>query len=132
MSTETEILELGQRWATAEQAGDVSTLDTLAVPDFTLVGPLGFMLNKEQWLARYGDGSALVTKSLVWDQVSVRDYGDTAVAIGVHTQEASFQGNPADGQFRATHIAVRRDGRWALAGIHLSPIGGAPPFRPAS
>jgi ketosteroid isomerase-like protein len=132
MSTETEILELGQRWAAAEQAGDVSTLDILAVPDFTLVGPLGFMLNKEQWLARYGDGSALVTKSLVWDQVSVRDYGDTAVAIGVHTQEASYQGNSADGQFRATHIAVRRDGRWVLAGIHLSPIGGPPPFRPVS
>lgn len=132
MSTETEILELGQRWAAAEQAGDVSTLDAMAVPDFTLVGPLGFMLNKEQWLARYGEGSALVTKSLVWDQISVRDYGDTAVAIGVHTQEASYQGNSADGQFRATHIAVRRDGRWVLAGIHLSPIGGPPPFRPAS
>jgi uncharacterized protein (TIGR02246 family) len=132
MSTETEIRELGERWVAAEQSGDVSTLDTLATPDFTLVGPLGFMLTKEQWLARYGEGGGLVTKSLVWDQVQVRDYGDTAVAIGVHTQEATFQGNPADGQFRATHIAVRRDGRWALAGIHLSPIGGPPPFRPAS
>src|SRR5262249_22722187 len=118
-------------WAAAEQSGDVSTLDAMAVSDFTLVGPLGFVLNKEQWLDRYRAGSALVTKSLVWDQVQVRDYGDTAVAVGVHTQEATYQGTLADGRFRATHIAVRRDDGWALAGIHLSPIGGPPPFRPA-
>jgi hypothetical protein len=32
----------------------------------------------------------------------------------------------------ATHIAVRDEDPWRLAGIHLSPIGGPPPFaRPA-
>jgi hypothetical protein len=58
----------------------------------------------------------------------VRDYGDTAVVVGRHTQEATFQGRPVNGSFRATHIAVRRDGEWRLAGIHMSPIGGPPPF----
>jgi hypothetical protein len=58
--------------------------------------------------------------------VHVRDYGDTAVAIGVRTQQATYQGNPAGGRFRGTHIAARRDGRWLMAGVHLSPMAGPP------
>lgn len=26
------------------------------------------------------------------------------------------------------HVLLRREGRWLLAGIQLSPIGGPPPF----
>jgi hypothetical protein len=80
------------------------------------------VLNKQQWLDRYRTG-ALVTRSLTWDEVAVRDYGSAAVAIGRHTQEAAYQGHPSDGSFRATHIAVLEGGRWLLAGQHLSPIG---------
>ncbi|GEL20676.1 nuclear transport factor 2 family protein [Pseudonocardia asaccharolytica] len=131
-STVEEIHELGRRWAEAEQRGDTPSLDAMTTDDFTLVGPLGFVLDRGQWLQRYRGGE-LVTRSLVWNEVEVRDYGDAAVAVGRHTQQASYQGNPVDGQFRATHVAVRRDGRWLLAGIHLSPIGGPPPFaRPPS
>ena len=128
-STREQVLDLGRRWAGAEQRGDVAALDAMATDDFTLVGPAGFVLSKQQWLGRYR-GGGFVTQSLTWDEVSVRDYGDAAVVVGVNTQRAEFQGNPADGSFRATHIAVRRAGRWLLAGQHLSPIGGPPPFAP--
>jgi ketosteroid isomerase-like protein len=132
-TTDRQIRELGSRWSEAEQRGDVAALDALSVDDFTLVGPLGFVLNKQQWLDRYRTG-ALVTHSLVWDEIEVRDYGDAAVAVGSHRQRAEYQGNNADGRFRATHVAVRRGDGWLLAGVHLSPIGGPPPFaaRPAS
>jgi ketosteroid isomerase-like protein len=123
MSTEQEIRDLGKRWADAEQRGDVKTLRSLTADDFTLVGPLGFILDKEQWLDRYRTG-ALVTRSLVWDEINVRDYGSTAVVIGRHTQHAAHQGTPADGRFRGTHVVVRENDRWLLAGIHLSPIAG--------
>jgi ketosteroid isomerase-like protein len=125
-TTDEHIRELGRRWVAAELKGDADALDALAVEDFTLVGPLGFVLTKQQWLDRYRTG-ALVTKSLAWDEVQVRDYGDAAVAVGRHTQQATYQGQPVDGQFRATHIAVRAGDRWLLAGQHLSPIGAPPP-----
>jgi ketosteroid isomerase-like protein len=119
------VRELGSRCAEAEQRGDVDVLDALATDDFTLVGPLGFVLNKRQWLDRYRTG-AVVTHSLVWDEIEVRDYGDAAVAIGCHSQRAEYQGNNADGRFRATHVAVRRGDDWLLASVHLSPLGGPP------
>jgi ketosteroid isomerase-like protein len=121
MTTQHPILDLGRRWAAAETRGDADTLDTLAVDDFSMVGPFGFILTKEQWLGRYRSGD-LVTSHLEWQDVAVRDYGDTAVAIGVHTQRAAHRGRANDGSFRATHVAVRRDGEWKLAGIHMSPM----------
>ncbi|PKW14102.1 nuclear transport factor 2 family protein [Saccharopolyspora spinosa] len=127
MSTEDQIRQLEQRWVDAEQRGDADALAELATDDFVLVGPLGFMLNKQQWMERYRTGD-LVTKSLDWHDAEVRDYGDCAVVVGVHTQKAAYRGNATDGEFRSTHIAIRRDGRWLLAGIQLSPIGAPPAF----
>ena len=121
-STDEQIRELGHRWADAERRGDVAALEALTTADFTLVGPRGFVLDKEQWLDRYRTG-ALVTRALTWDEVQVRDYGSAAVAIGRHTQEAAYQGHPSDGSFRATHIYILQGGHWLLAGLQLSPIG---------
>ncbi len=78
-------------------------------------------------MARYAPGE-LVTSSLDWDEVEVRDFGTTAIAIGRQTQQATYQGRPADGQFRVTHVFVRDGDRWALASLHLSLA--APPGRP--
>ncbi len=130
MSTEEQVREFGRVWAAAEERGDTGVLAGLVVDGFRLVGPLGFVLDREQWLARYGGGD-LVTERLTWDEVEVRDFGATALAIGVHEQVARHRGNPVNGRFRATHVLVRDDDRWRLAGMHLSPIGGPPPFAPA-
>jgi len=116
------IEELEERWVQAEVAGDVSTLDAMAAEDFRLVGPFGFVLDKEQWLERYRGGD-LVTTRLEWRETQIRELGDTALVIGIHDQRATYRGTPSDGQFRSTHIWVRSDGDWQLAGTQLSPIG---------
>jgi ketosteroid isomerase-like protein len=126
-TTGDEVRELGRRWADAEQHGDVDALDAMATDDFTLVGPLGFVLDRSQWLQRFRTGD-LVLRSLAWDELAVHDHGDTAIVVGRHTQEGTFADRAVDGSFRATHVAVRRDDRWLLAAMHLSPIGGPPPF----
>jgi ketosteroid isomerase-like protein len=126
-----ELDELDRAITRAEIDGDVAALDALATHDFMLVGPVGFVLDRQQWLERYR-GGGLQTIALTFEDAVTRVHGDCAIRIGRHVQEAEFQGRPVNGEFRATHIAVRDGGRWRLAGIHLSPIGGPPPFtRPA-
>lgn len=122
-----EIRELERRWAKGELDADAAALDALATDDFMLVGPLGFVLDKQQWLDRYRRGD-LVNHSLSFEDTTMRVYGSAAVTIGRHIQEAEHQGHAANGEFRATHIAVHDGSRWRLAGLHLSPIGGPPPF----
>jgi hypothetical protein len=46
-----QIIEVGRRWAKAELEADTQTLDLLLDPDFVCVGPVGFVINKSQYLA---------------------------------------------------------------------------------
>jgi ketosteroid isomerase-like protein len=129
--TEEEIRELNRRWAEAETRGDVAGLDALSADGFRLVGPAGFVLDKQQWLDRYRLGD-LVTTSLRFEDVQTRRYGGTAVSIGRQVQQAEYQGHPVNGEFRTTLIAVRDGGQWRLAGGQVGPIGGPPSFPPPS
>ena len=125
-TTTNQIHDVGARWVDAELTGDVETLDALATDDFRLVGPVGFVLDKAQWINRYRSGD-FSTTALRWTDVDVREYGDSAIAIGTQNQEAAFQGSPSNGEFRITHVFVRDGTQWRIAGIHLSPTAFVPP-----
>jgi ketosteroid isomerase-like protein len=124
-STSDQIRGLGAAWVGAELAADVNVLDALATDDFHLVGPFGFVLDKEQWLDRYRSGD-LATTALTWDDVEAREYGDSVVTIGTQAQEAAYKGTPSNGEFRITHVFVREGDGWKIAGMQLSPITRAP------
>ena len=120
-----QVLDLGQRWAAAKRAGDAAALELLLADDFLLVGPLGFMLDKTQYLGSRRSGE-LQHESLEWADIRVRVFGDAAVVVGVQTQRSTYQARDASGQFRVTQIVVRRGDRWMLVGLHYSPIAQRP------
>jgi len=53
MTTPDGVLDLVQRWAAAEEKNDAGTLDGLLDGEFAGVGPFGFILTRDQWLARF-------------------------------------------------------------------------------
>jgi ketosteroid isomerase-like protein len=117
MTAGTDVLDLVRHWAAAEQDNDAEALDKLLAGDFVGVGPLGFVLNRDQWLVRFDNG--LENRAFAVEDPQVRDYGTAAVVVGVLTQETSFQGRDNSGQFRLTLVAVRPDDRWLLANAHI-------------
>jgi ketosteroid isomerase-like protein len=125
-----DIMRTGQQWAAAESSGDVETLAGLVTGDFRVVGPVGFILDRQQYLGRYRGGFA--PESVSWDEVTVREYGRAAVSIATVTQRASFGGQRADGQFRVVHLFVRDGDRWRIANVQYSTIGGPSPFARAA
>lgn len=124
-ATTRDVLNLGERWTEAELRGSADLLAPLLAADFRLVGPLGFVLTKEQYLASRSSRD-LQHQSLTWDEVEVRAYRDTAIAIGTQAQVSTYQGRDASGRFRVTQILVREQDGWLIAGIHLSPIAQPP------
>jgi uncharacterized protein (TIGR02246 family) len=118
-----QISALLSEWSAAEAANDAAALESLLADDFTAVGPRGFVLDRGQWLDRYRSQS-LRNTAFALHQPTTRIHGDTALTIAEQHQQATFQGHDASGSFRATLIAVRSEGRWELAGVHLSPITG--------
>ena len=75
-----QVLELGRHWANAERAGDAAALEPLLAHDFLLVGPLGFMLDKTQYLGSRRSAD-LRHESLAWEDVRVRAWDNGAVAV---------------------------------------------------
>jgi SnoaL-like domain len=64
---------------------------------------------------------------MAWHDIDLRNYRDVVVTIATQSQEAAHKGMPSNGDFRITHVFVRADDRWAIAGMHLSPTSFSPP-----
>ncbi len=125
--TDAEIVRLADEWIAAELRGDTAYLERLLADDFAAVGPLGFVLTKQEWIGRHRSGN-MKYRSLDLTDVSARVYGDAAVLIGRQSQEAAFQGNDVKAELRTTAVFARQGGEWKLVGVQMSPIGQPPAF----
>ena len=81
-------------WAAAEQAGDTTTLETQLADDFTAVGPLGFILTKQAWLARHRHGD-LTYQAFSLSEVNARTAGGTASSPRATTPAAAIRATPS-------------------------------------
>jgi ketosteroid isomerase-like protein len=124
-STEQEVKKLVEDWARAESRGDAGFLDRTLADGFVGIGPRGFMLTKEQWVARHRSGD-LKYQSFTLDEVQVRMYDGAAIVTARQKATAIYQGQPMPGEFRLMLTFVQQQGRWLLAGSQLSPIAAAP------
>jgi ketosteroid isomerase-like protein len=121
-----DVRDLVRRWAEAEQRNDAGLVGGLLADDFFGGGPVGFVLNREQWLRRFDNG--LVNRAFAVEDPQVRDYGTAAVVVGVLAQETSFAGGDNSGRFRVTLVAARDADRWRMANVHIGPLRNpAPP-----
>jgi hypothetical protein len=126
--TQQEVMQLADVWANAELLGDTAVLEKTLADDFIGIGPLGFMLTKQEWLARHAVGD-LKYESFSLDEVNVRVYNnDAAVLTARQEQQATYRGNNIPGQFRITLVFIQQHGQWQLASLQLSSIGQPPPF----
>lgn len=123
---EQEVVRLADAWATAELRGDTALLENILADDFVGIGPLGFLLTKQEWLTRHQSGD-LKYESFSLDEVKVRVYNDAAILTGRQAQHAIYRGNSIPGQFRITLVFVQQ-GQWRLANLQLSTIGQPPNF----
>jgi ketosteroid isomerase-like protein len=67
-----QVEEFVGEWAAAEQRGDAAFLEGAFTDDFVGVGPLSFMLKKQQWLGRFAGG--LSYESFALDELETRLY----------------------------------------------------------
>jgi len=121
--TRSEIKDLLARFAQAQRLSDIDDLSELLTDDFKLVGPLGFVVPKQDWLEQFRTGM-LQIQSVEWDEIDIRTHAYTyfAIAIARLTQAATYARKPADGQFRVTAVAIGHGTSWHLAGAHYSAI----------
>jgi hypothetical protein len=109
-----EVLDLVARWAAAEADNDAGLLGGLLAGDFVGVGPVGFVLNRDQWLVRFRNG--LINRAFAVEEPQVHEHGGTAaIVVGVLAQQTSFQGRDNSGRFRV--------GLWGVSERKLAVVG---------
>ena len=114
-----QLEKLVEDWATAELRGDITFLKRNLADDFIGVGPYGFLLTKDEWLERH-ESRKLRYDSFRLDEVRVRLYGQGAVMIARQMTKGKYEDNDLPGSLRATLFFAQQEGRWLLAGIHMS------------
>jgi ketosteroid isomerase-like protein len=106
-SAEAQIVDAEERLITAMLDSDVSALDELLAPELLFTNHFGHLLGKENDLAAYRSGT-LKVKELKPSEQQVRLHGDVAI-VSVRMQlSGTYDGNPANGDFRFTRV-------WALS-----------------
>ena len=120
---EQAIRQLLSEISAALERADTAALDRIYADDYTLVNESGVVTTKAPRLAAMKSGE-LKYESVGFDEVSVRLYGNTAVATYRVTSKGQSKGQAIGGQFQATSTYVKMKGRWQLVAAQVSRITG--------
>jgi ketosteroid isomerase-like protein len=90
---------------------DTATLERLASDDCQVVDPGGQVISARQLIADIKTGAMTVESARI-DQLSVRVFGDSAVAIGLETEKSKYKDEDTSGQYRFVDTFVKRKGEW--------------------
>jgi len=122
-SDEQAVRQLLNEASAALSRNDTAALDRIYADSYTLTNENGVVLTKAPRLAAIKSGE-LKFESVVFDDVNIRLYGNTAVATFRVTSKAQFKGQEAGGQFRGTSTYVKMKGRWQLVAAQTTRIAG--------
>jgi ketosteroid isomerase-like protein len=117
-----QIVEAENQLRTAMLRSDVPALNELLAPALIFTNHLGQLLDKDDDLAAYRSG-VLKVVSLEPSEQHVRALGDVAV-VSVRMQlSGTYEGAPANGDFRFTRVWARsQQERWQIVAAHAGLI----------
>jgi hypothetical protein len=115
-----DVLAAQRAFDSAELQADTDRLVTLLAEDFLSIGDSGYVLDKQQWIARHGDFRYL---SIDTSETDVRRYDRTAIVRSVHRSRAVWLGTPMTSTVRVSQVWIEQDGGWRLAGVQFSSLG---------
>ena len=111
---EQEVSAAVAKWLASSQEGDFTALRKIVADDFIGTTFSGNVVSKDDVAPQSGGGS--FPDATVQD-LHVRVYGDTAVAIGA----LAFKSNQL-GTLRFTEVWAKRPGGWQMVAAHLSRV----------
>lgn len=117
--SERKVKEIEKQFNDARAQADVAALDHLLAEGWTITHGNGSTDTKARYLADLRSG-ARKFEYVRDEELSVRLYGDTAVAAGFSDSKVQYKGQPQGGPLRFTRVYVKRDGRWQMIVSHAT------------
>ena len=96
-------------------AGDAETLREILTEDFQYIDASGRSMNRTGYLENYVLADHIKWISQTFEEISIRDYANTAVVACIVHDKALFGGIDFDARLRATFVYVRQNDTWRCA-----------------
>ena len=109
-----------QQWNDARVRADIATLDRMLVDDWTVTHANGTTDTKARYLADLRSGARKFTGGVTESDVTIRFYGDTAVAAGSSQSSVTLNGQRQGGSLHFTRVYVKRNGAWKMIVSHAT------------
>ena len=125
-----------RRYFDAVKRNDVAVLESLLAQDYVEVSPLGQVDKRAQVIGFYRvaakaqTGQASELSAVTVDELSVRVYGDVAVAVAGESFTMNVGGKPVVRPMRSTLVWHKLGGAWTLVSSHHTTV--RPPIAPGS
>ena len=116
---------LEKQLLTGIQKKDQAALKTLLADDFEIWMPNSDAVAMEDWLPVVLGKFSL--KSFRISQMSVRDFGDTAIVKFMRSQKADFQGKDESGEFFVVDVWKKSGDSWQLSDRYVSKVSSIVP-----
>jgi ketosteroid isomerase-like protein len=104
------IEQIEQRLAATWQKGDCDGWAAMLAPEWSVIHITANIITKAQAVGMCRDPQFKLASSNI-DDLSIRSYGDTAIATGRATATTSGD-SPQTVRLRFTDVFVRRNGKW--------------------
>jgi len=115
-----EILAMEHRWNEARAHADIATLERILVDDWTVTHANGTTDTKAKYLGDLKSGARTFAGAVTESDMSVRFYGDTAVASGSSQSTVTLNGQAQGGALHFTRVYVERGGEWRMVVSHAT------------
>lgn len=121
LSAEQEVWQVLRELTEALLWDDFAALDRIYADDYTLTAANGESRNKARRMVALKSGD-VKNLSIDRDDVSVRVYGDAAVATGRTTFKVRIKGEERSKVQRFIHVLVKRQGKWQIVAQQMTRI----------
>ena len=115
------LVKLTDDITTAKTRRDIGALDRLLADEYILTNPAGFVANKGEYLDGAKADTASYESVANYDMV-VSVYGNAAVVVGGTTVRGRYDGHEIGGQFRFTHVFVKKQDHWQAVATQLTRV----------
>ncbi len=118
-----ELRDAVRRYDAALRRADVAEVGRFFAPEYTFINARGEHLTRADRLANLRTGrTALDSLAHAPKEEQIRSYGDVVLYTTLLTLGGQYSGQAQRGQYRATVVWVRRDGRWQQVSTQMTGV----------
>lgn len=105
--------------------GDSAAIDKAMASNFVFIAPDGSTQDRAGFFADMKNGNLKMTSSTNSD-MTVRQYGDTAIVTYASNDHGTYKGKDISGHYRWTDVFVKQQGKWHIVATQGTAIAKQP------